>query len=226
MFVSSANPLKNKPFSMRIGSILLAAGGSTRLGSPKQLLTYRGRSLLHRAAEAVLATGCHPVVAVVGARADEMRAALAGQAVAIIENVQWERGMGSSLRLGLEALLTLASQNELDGVLLALCDQPLVEKTQLERLLRAFAQTNETPHPLVAASYDGTHGVPAIFGRCYFRELVALHDAAGAKQVLTAHRHELTEVPLPEASIDIDTREQYEKLIISQPGDDGFSRNG
>lgn len=203
---------------MRIGSILLAAGGSTRLGSPKQLLVYRGRTLLSRAAESVLATGCHPVVAVLGARADVMRAELAGQPVTIAQNAAWERGMGSSLRLGLETLLEITGRIELAGVLLTLCDQPLIGAGQLRRLLDAFGQVAGTPHPLVAASYSSTFGVPAIFGRRYFDELLALPDEAGAKQTLVAHRAELTEVSLPEASIDIDTREQYDRLSANPLG--------
>ena len=203
---------------MRIGSILLAAGGSTRLGSPKQLLVYQGRTLLSRAAESVRATGCHPVVAVLGARAEAMRAELAGRPVAIAHNAGWESGMGSSLRLGLATLLETAGRTGVDGVLLTLCDQPLVGTTQLQRLLDAFGKVADTPHPLVAACYSRTIGVPAVFGRRYFDELLALPDAAGAKQTLVAHRGHLTGISLPEASVDIDTREQYECLAADHPG--------
>ena len=197
---------------MQVGSILLAAGGSMRLGSPKQLLRYAGHSLLHRAATAVSASGCHPMVAVLGARAGDLRVELKNQNAAIVENVNWERGMGSSLRLGLETLLAAAHPGVPDGVLLTLCDQPLVGATQLRLLLDAFNGLKDTPNRLVAAAYGGTVGVPAVFGRQYFEELLSLTDEAGAKQILLAHRAELVEVSLPEAATDIDTREQYEQL--------------
>ncbi len=191
---------------MRVASILLAAGGSTRLGSPKQLLTYQGQTLLRRAAGAVLETGCHPVVAVLGAKADETRIELAGLDIAIVENPAWERGMGSSLKLGLQAL----AGHALDGVLLTLCDQPLVGAPQLRALLATFA----TPCPLVAAGYGGTVGVPAVFGSQYFAQLLALPDAAGAKQLLVSHRKELTTCAMPEAAVDIDTREQFQNFLL------------
>ena len=200
---------------MRVGSILLAAGGSTRLGSPKQLLRYAGRTLLHHAATAVSASSCHPVVAVLGARAGDLRVELQDQDATVVENTNWERGMGSSLRLGLETLLAIAQPGALEGVLLTLCDQPLVGAAQLQRLLDAFGRASNAPDCLVAAAYNNTVGVPAVFGRQYFEELLSLPDEAGAKQVLLAHRTELVEVSLPEAATDIDTREQYEQLAAN-----------
>ena len=191
---------------MRVASILLAAGGSTRLGSPKQLLLYGGQSLLRLAAATVQAVGCSPVVVVLGARAAEMRAELTGLDVTTIENTGWERGMGSSLRLGLETLLR--TETPPDGILLALCDQPLVAVEHLHALLDAFAAGS----PLVAAAYGESVGVPAVFGQRHLAELLALPDHSGAKALLMAHRQNLTLVSLPQAATDIDTREQYDRL--------------
>lgn len=202
---------------MRIASLLLAAGGSTRLGSPKQLLSFRGRSFLRRAAEALLATGSRPVIAVLGARATDLRAELAGADVSMVENTDWQSGMGTSIRLGLRTLLVLCGDDLPDAVALALCDQPLVGATELASLFAAFRHGTKRRFSLAAAAYSGTLGVPAVFGREHFAELLALPDEAGAKQVLLAHRTDLIEVPMPEAAVDIDTREQFERL--TQPHD-------
>ena len=185
-----------------IGVILLAAGGSTRLGSPKQLLTYQGKTLLRHAAETALATGCRPVVAVLGSSAERLRVELAGLDVRLVDNSAWTRGMGTSVRLGVAALDTDAA-----GVLLMLCDQPLIAAEHLARLIAAFRQN--AGMGIVAAAYHDTVGVPVLFARTYFDELRTLPDGAGAKPILQRHRDAVLPVPLPEAAVDIDTREQY-----------------
>ncbi len=192
---------------MKVACILLAAGGSTRLGAPKQLLEYGGRTLLRRAVATAVASRCRPVVVVLGSGVETLRAELAGLDVRIVVNADWERGMGGSVRLGVAALI---DDPEVDGVLLALCDQPLVEAASLERLLQAWNAGR--PRTIAAASYDETVGVPAVFGREHFAALAALPDAAGAKPILQRHVDHVTAVPMPEAATDIDTREQYQAL--------------
>lgn len=199
---------------MSIAAILLAAGGSTRLGSPKQLLVFRGSSLLRRSAEAALATACRPVIVVLGAQAAVLRAELTGLDVTPVENPAWERGMGASIRCGMEALGQLsgkAETGEPEGVLLALCDQPFVGADALGRLLSAFQAANQTG-AIVAAAYGGTVGVPVVFGRDHCDELRRLPEGAGAKFLLHQHAEAVLAVPLPEGAVDIDTREQYEQL--------------
>ena len=192
-----------------VGIILLAAGGSTRLGSPKQLLVYRGTTLLRRAAETALATGCRPVVAVLGSGAERLRAELAGLDVRPVDNPDWTRGMGTSVRLG-----TAALDAETAGALLMLCDQPLVTAAHLTTLVTAFRQ--QAGAGIVAAAYHDTVGVPVLFSRAYFEELRALPDDAGAKPILRRHRDAVLPVPMPEAAVDIDTREQYKRLAGSR----------
>ena len=189
---------------MKVAGLILAAGGSTRLGSPKQLLVYEGHTLLRRTVETVLVAGCRPVVVVLGARAGRLTPELRGLDVSTVVNTGWERGMGTSVRLGLSAL---SPGPEIDAVLLSLCDQPLIGPEALRRLLPASACS------IAAAEYDGTLGVPAVFGREHFAELAALPDAAGAKPILQRHAARVTAVPMPEAATDIDTREQYEGIV-------------
>ena len=192
---------------MKVACVVLAAGGSTRLGSPKQQLAYHGRTLLRRAVDAALATRCRPVVVVLGAGADRLRGELAGLDVRIAENAAWERGMGSSVRLGMTAL---GDGSGLGGVLLTLCDQPLVGPEMLERLLEVWNAAGSCT--IAAASYNETLGVPAVFGRGYFAELATLPDGAGARPILRRHAASVSAVSMPEAAIDIDTLEQYEAL--------------
>ena len=199
---------------MHLAAILLAAGGSTRLGSPKQTLIYQGRSLLRRAAEGARAVVDGPVVAVLGAGAGEAAAELAGLDVIATLNPEWERGMGGSVRVGMAQLDRLSSPAgfALDGVLLLLCDQPLVDAAVLARLVAAF-QTLDNLDGIAAAAYQDTVGVPVLFGRSSFEDLRYLPEEAGAKGLLRRSAHRVVPVPMPEAGTDIDTRAQYERLV-------------
>jgi len=150
----------------RIGIILLAAGASSRMGSPKQLVKIEGVSLIRHAAKQALASGCRPFVTVLGANADLIAPELNGLEVAIVVNRDWKAGMSSSVRCGVEALLGIDSQ--IQSVILFLADQPNVTGESLRRLTRANSQSG---CGLVAASYGGSIGTPALFSRIYFDEL-------------------------------------------------------
>jgi len=189
------------------GLLLLAAGGSSRLGRPKQLLPYRHRTLLRHAAETALLSRCRPVVIVLGAQADRLRLELAGLEVLLAENPDWEQGMGSSIRAGLVALE--ASAPELAGVVLMLCDQPLITSNSLDALIQSHADTDSR---LVASEYGGTRGVPAFFSRALFPELRTLPDTQGAKPILARHASETVALPLPAGVWDVDTAADYERL--------------
>jgi CTP:molybdopterin cytidylyltransferase MocA len=187
-----------------IGLIILAAGGSTRLGTAKQLLKYGGKTFIRHAAETALATPFRPVIAVLGAEAARVKEELAGLDVLIAENPAWPSGMGSSIRAGMTLL------PDVDAVLLTLCDQPLIQPAHLEMLAGAYIEGQ--PCSIAASSYQGAVGVPALFSRAHFEELSALADGEGAKRLLAKHASRLITVPLSAAAIDVDTRQQYEAL--------------
>lgn len=197
-----------------IGLILLAAGGSTRLGHPKQLLPYQNKTLLRHAAETALGSLCRPIVVVLGAGADLLRPELAELNVLIAENKDWEKGMGSSIRVGMAALE--ASVPNITGVVLMLCDQPFLTSDALNTLALACQDTNSL---LTASEYGGTHGVPAFFSRVLFPELWALSEAQGAKPIIARHAAETISVPLPAATTDIDTAADYERLTRNDKRD-------
>lgn len=190
---------------MSIAAIVLAAGASTRMGSPKQLLPRGGRSLLRRAAETALRSVCEPVYVVLGARAELVRREVQDLPVRVIENPRWAEGMGTSVRAGVEAAVMEAPE----GLVLLLCDQPLITAEMVDALVAAYRQSRP---PIVAAAYNGTLGVPALFSAAVFPELLALPPAEGARRLIAARRAEVVGVPLPAGAVDVDTPEDYQRL--------------
>lgn len=190
----------------RIGAVVLAAGGSQRLGVPKQLLLYEGEPLLRRAVLAVRDSGAAPVVVVLGAEADRIAPVLGDiTVVRTITNYDWTTGLASSLAVGLKALLEAGDS---DGVLVTLADQPLVDAASLGKLLDAF----DGEHRIVASAYDGIIGVPAVFAQEHLTELMALTGDAGAGSWLRSRADTVTSIPLSAAATDVDTPSEAAEL--------------
>ncbi|HBB35242.1 MAG TPA: 4-diphosphocytidyl-2C-methyl-D-erythritol synthase [Cyanobacteria bacterium UBA8803] len=190
-----------------IGLMILAAGASTRMGTPKQLLPYRDSTLIRHMAEAAIASVCQPIVIVLGANSEQIKPEISQLALQIVDNQQWAEGMSSSIRVGL-ATLNAINQN-LEAVAIALCDQPFVSSQTLDRLVEAYRFTRK---PIIASEYAGTLGVPVLFSRLLWPELVALKSTEGAKQLIQKYSHEVFKVPFPEGAIDIDTPKDYEEF--------------
>ncbi len=190
-----------------VGAVILAAGASTRMGTPKQLLQFGGQTLLRRVASAALVAGCRPVVVVTGANAAAVRESLRGLDVQEVENQQWESGMSSSVRVGVEAVVTVDPQ--IAAVVLMLCDQPFVTR---EIIVRRVAAHRQTGCSIVVSSYGGSHGVPALFASAYFAELTALKGEAGAKQIIQKHLRKAHLLPFPGGEIDVDTPGDFARL--------------
>lgn len=195
---------------MSTGIIILAAGDSTRMGTPKQLLAWNGTSLLRHAISQALALPNADVVVVLGAKLDAMRREIGDLPALVVENPNWREGMGSSLRAGLRALLD--TQPGTEAVIFHLCDQPLVSAAIMEALA---ARHRESGCALVASEYGGTLGVPALFDRSLFPELLALGGAEGARQVIRRHCALAAAIPFPGGEIDIDTADDYARLIAA-----------
>jgi len=188
---------------VRVGGVVLAAGSSSRLGRPKQLLLYKDKTLVRRMAEEALAAGLSPVVVVLGARAEDVAGELTGLPVRTVHNPAWEAGMGSSLQVGVRAL------TDVDAALVMLCDQVRVDAAHLKALVETFTRTGAA---IVASGYGGTRGVPALFARATFPEFEALTPAQGARGVIAHDTSRVVEVALPGGDEDIDTAEDLWRL--------------
>jgi molybdenum cofactor cytidylyltransferase len=194
-----------------VALLLLAAGASTRMGRPKQLLPYRGRTLLRHAAETAVASGCAPIVLVTGALHEALVADVAGLPVQAVHNPAWETGMASSIRVGLKAVQ--AAQPA--AVLIMLSDQPLLTPELLRHLVLAQQQTQA---PIVAAAYGDALGVPAVFAAAVFPELLQLQGPAGAGRLIAGYGAAVGRVPFPAGLLDVDTPAQYAALLQEPHG--------
>jgi len=184
-----------------VACVLLAAGASRRLGFPKQLLLLDGETLLHRTARLALLVGLKPVYVMLGSRADELRNELSGlPAVEVVINADWETGMASSLRAGIERFRSGGEHP--DRILVLVCDQTGLTEEHLRRLM---AESAAHPDRIVASGYGEKVGVPAIFPATYLDELSRIEGDHGARELLGRHANEVLRVSFPEGAVDIDT---------------------
>ncbi len=190
-----------------IGVILLAAGASVRFGEAKQLLQFRGETLLRRSANTALAVS-NRVVVTLGARIEILQKEIEDLPVQITENINWKMGMSSSIKIGLEKLL--ADGDGLKAVILMVCDQPFVDENLLGEIIKKFGQTNSL---IVACEYQNTLGVPALFSAKLISELLALDSRKGAKDLIKKYQSETAAVLFPKGAFDVDTPTDYENLM-------------
>lgn len=198
------------PANSNYGIVILAAGNSSRLGEPKQLLKYHDKTLIRHIAEAAVETVGREVVVVTGSGAASIGQELEQLIFHPAFNAGWESGMGSSVATGIEKLLAVNPAAE--GVVIAVSDQPFVTSALFRAL---FEKSEETNSGIVACAYDETLGTPVFFSRKYFDVLLKLNGADGAKKLLKKYEKDVTSVPFPAGSIDIDTPADYQKLLKS-----------
>lgn len=194
---------------IRTGVIILAAGSSSRLGQPKQLLEFKGKTLLEIAVEAAQNSLADSFVIVLGANADLIVEKILYTKVDRVINENWENGMASSMQKGLKYLM---ENSDPDQVILMLSDQPFVNNETLNSLIENKLNTNSE---IIACSYNGTFGVPVLFTKKYFLELLSLTGNEGAKNLVMAHQDDLYAIDFPKGAIDIDTIKDYQRLKSS-----------
>jgi molybdenum cofactor cytidylyltransferase len=190
---------------MKISILILAAGSSSRLGQPKQLVEFEGRTLIERITKTALSVS-ENVLVVLGANIDLIKPKLKAfsDLVNIIENTDWNDGMGTSISLGVENLAP-----ESDAILILLADQPLISQVLLQNMLQTFAEKKD---PIVACNYGEQLGVPILFDKSFFLELKNLKGEQGAKLFLKNYPEKITSVDFKEGLFDIDTPEDLLKL--------------
>jgi molybdenum cofactor cytidylyltransferase len=186
--------------------VILAAGASTRLGRPKQLLPWQGKTLLQHAVETALTITTQPVV-VTGCNADQLVAGVDQTQVHIVFNPAWQQGIASSIRCGLQALLDRTPAP--DQVIFMVCDQPFVTPGLLLDLINERQKSHKS---IIASSYAGTLGIPALFDKTHFPQLLDLQGDTGAKKVIQRFPEEVAFVEFREGAFDIDTEQEYKKL--------------
>jgi molybdenum cofactor cytidylyltransferase len=196
------------------GILILAAGQSSRLGSPKQLLKYNGGSLIKRVTEKAIASACKPVVIVIGAYAEEIKAELTFDGIHVLVNTHWQEGMASSIREGLKELIRL--NEKIDGLVVLVCDQPYLKTTHINQLIQLQAQKGL---PAAACSYDGLLGTPALFHKSLFGQLLNLQGDIGAKKILSSLEEQIALVEFEDGIFDIDTESDYNNLIQDKKND-------
>lgn len=192
---------------MKIAIILLAAGGSRRLGRPKQLVIFEGKTLVRRAAESALAA-CENVVVALGAEAEKIRPELLGLDITTIENANWASGMAGSLRLGLA--VAIEKTEGLEAAIFSVVDQPLLTAAAFGNLILEFEKGEKA---IVASAWgDASIGPPVLFGRAFFHELLQLTGDEGAKKLLFRHETEVARVDFEGGGWDVDCAEDMKNL--------------
>ena len=191
-----------------VGLIILAAGASTRMGRPKQLLEYQGETLIRKTVNTAVNSLCQPIVVVLGAYAEKIKPEIKSFPVTIAFNRNWSNGMSTSVSIGIETLLTL--NPELDAIVLMLCDQPFVSASLIDRLVETHRATRQN---IIASQYSKTIGVPALFPRHFFPLLSKLQGDRGAKGLIKQFLPTVKPVLFPSGEFDIDTPSDYSRLI-------------
>lgn len=195
-----------------VAIILLAAGGSSRLGHPKQLLDLEGQSLLQHSLQVAMDANMGPVVVVLGANADTVNKEVQGCNAQTVFNENWQEGMAASIRCGIAHIEETNPMAE--AAILMVCDQPYISAALLNNLVAAHQQTGK---PIITCSYADTFGPPTLFHKSLFAELLQLKGDVGARSILKEHANSVEAVPFPEGVVDIDTEADYRQVSKEKP---------
>jgi molybdenum cofactor cytidylyltransferase len=192
----------------KISILILAAGSSSRLGQPKQLVEFEGQTLIERITHTALSVS-EEVLVVLGANIDLIKPKLESfsNRINIIENMNWQDGMGTSISLGVENLTPKS-----DAILILLTDQPFISQVLLQKMMQTFA---EKKYPIVACDYGEQLGVPILFDKSFFSKLKNLKGEQGAKLFLKDYANKITFIDFKEGLFDIDTPEDLLRLALS-----------
>lgn len=199
---------KRRTSNARISGIILAAGQSIRMGGTKQLLKFRGSTILGHVIENARKSLLDEIIVVLGHDASEIQCMVDFEDVTVVLNKNYQRGQGSSLKAGLEYV-----SNRSHGAMFLLGDQPLVDESVIDTLIRAY---DESLKPIVMPVFAGRRGNPVVIGRELFGELTAgVHGDSGARVLFNRHALEIHRVELNRRCIhvDVDTMEDYLNLL-------------
>ncbi|MDX5337378.1 MAG: nucleotidyltransferase family protein [Cyclobacteriaceae bacterium] len=191
---------------MKTSVILLAAGSSSRLGRPKQLIEFQGKKLIQKAIDEAQKSMADSLVVILGWNPALIQTGFDAKQIPFVVNPNWKKGMASSMQAGLRFLMEKVNTEQ---VILMLVDQPFVDSKLLDRLIEEKAKSGKG---IVACSYSGTLGVPAIFDQTYFEEMLDLKGSEGAKKVILKNSLDVYPIDFPLGAVDLDTEEDLIRL--------------
>lgn len=190
-----------------LGAVLLAAGASTRMGSVKQLLPWKNSTLLEHSIEELKRSEIDSLVVVLGANEKQIRKRVNFEGVDVVVNPDWKKGMATSIASGVSFLLK--KMPEIQFVLVALADQPLLLTKYYNKLIY---KSLDKKNKIVSSAYSGQLGVPAIFEKDYFGNLLNLEGREGARALLRGGSFKVMTVNAGKLAVDLDTKESYNRI--------------
>jgi molybdenum cofactor cytidylyltransferase len=199
-----------------ITALIPAAGMSTRLGRNKLLLSFKGKPLIARAVDTLLASAVDDIIVILGHQAEQVRAAIGQRPVRFVENPDYPEGLSSSVRVG---FATIPSGTH--AIMIYLADQPLLEPGEVNFLIRAFARAGETGKSIVVPFFRGQRGNPVIVNSSYQAWILSIAGDIGCRRVIKQNPDQVLMVEMETDHVvrDIDTMEEYERLIVEASSD-------
>lgn len=195
----------------KIAGIILAAGGSTRMGQPKLLLDWHGAPLVRWVARTALAADCAPVVVVTGAERLAVETCLIDLSVVLIHNPDWQKGQSTSVKVGVQSLA-----EDIDAAMVLLGDQPQIPLQIPQTLITAYMEDTPPP-PILAAAIGEQRANPVLFDRALFPVLTELEGDAGARTIFSRYPVQLIPFNDPNLLLDVDSPEDYQRLMEIPP---------
>ena len=188
--------------------LLLAAGASSRMKEPKQLLSWNNTTLIEHQLENLIETNCK-VSVVLGAKSSEIQKVISNLTVSIYTNENWKKGMGTSIAFGVQQILK--KDVSIDGILISLIDQPLLTSKHFNKMIHHFQQDKK--QIIVSKSENGWSGAPVLFDKLYFKELINLKGDEGAKAIISKNKNIVESIAGNTILEDIDTPFKYQLLL-------------
>ena len=202
--------MKNKDKKSNITLVILAAGASSRMGEPKQLLPWNDSFLLKHAIQTAEKSSAKDIVVVLGANFERIKEKIKASKITVLNNHDWELGLGKSIAHAVSFVKDASEKN--DGVLFMLADQPFITEMYLDKLISSFSSNSKQ---IIATAYkDGSKGVPTLFDTVYFDELLLLKDDNGAQSVVRKNKQHVKVLESGIDNFDIDSQEDYDRFFI------------
>ena len=193
--------------TLNMGVILLAAGSSSRLGEPKQLVEFKGKTLLQNTMDCLSPFLFDCRILILGAQKEKIQKEIKTSGFEVLTNTSWKEGMSTSLKMGIDYIQKKYPQ--IENILIFLCDQPFVSKDLIQSLIDKHKNNNSG---ITASLYGDTLGVPVVFGSSFIPELLELSGDQGARKIINKYKEEVEFVEFEKGEFDVDSPEDLKLL--------------